>query len=165
MQRAFGGARLLRKGRCSLAGQVYMITACIWQRAPILDTLATARLIVNEFRLVQEERKARTITYVIMPDHFHWLIRLGQVDDLSGVVKQVKARSGYRINKHLGRRGRLWQPGFHDWAIREEPDLRAVARYIVANPLRAGLVEDIGQWPYWDAVWVEGGDEDRPLEP
>jgi len=165
MDRPFGGAQLLRKGRCSLSGQVYMITACIWQRAPILDRLQTARILVREFRLVQQEAKARSISYVIMPDHFHWLIRLGQVDDLSGIVKQVKARSGQQINQHLGRRGRLWQPGFHDRAIRENSDLRRVARYIVANPLRAGLVEDVGQWPYWDAVWLEGGEADRPLEP
>ncbi|MEA5445402.1 transposase [Gammaproteobacteria bacterium AB-CW1] len=165
MHRPFGGARLLRKGRCSLEGQVYMITACIWQRAPILDTLHAARILVKEFRLIEQEAMARSISYVIMPDHFHWLIRLGQVADLSGIVKQVKARSAYRINKRLGRRGRLWQPGFHDRAIREEEDLRTVARYVVANPLRAGLVEDIGKWPYWDAVWLEGGEEDRPLDP
>jgi len=29
-----------------------------------------------------------------------------------------------------------------------------VARYIVANPIRAGLVDNIGQYPYWDAVWL-----------
>ena len=34
--------------------------------------------------------------------------------------------------------------------------LRDVARYIVANPLRAGLVERVGDYPYWDAVWLTG---------
>ncbi|PJA25166.1 MAG: IS200/IS605 family transposase, partial [Alphaproteobacteria bacterium CG_4_10_14_0_2_um_filter_63_37] len=28
------------------------------------------------------------------------------------------------------------------------------ARYLVANPLRKGLVEEIGQYPHWDAIWV-----------
>ncbi|MGH8412134.1 MAG: REP-associated tyrosine transposase, partial [Pseudomonas sp.] len=38
--------------------------------------------------------------------------------------------------------------------IRRDEDLPAVARYIVANPLRAGLVEKIGDYPLWDAVWL-----------
>jgi len=29
-----------------------------------------------------------------------------------------------------------------------------MARYIVANPLRAGLVERIGDYPLWDATWL-----------
>jgi putative transposase len=49
---------------------------------------------------------------------------------------------------------RLWQKGYHDRAIRREEDLLAVARYIVANPLRAGLVKRVGDYPLWDAVWL-----------
>ncbi len=43
---------------------------------------------------------------------------------------------------------------FHDRAMRKEEDLKAAARYIVANPLRAGLVERCGDYPLWDAVWL-----------
>jgi putative transposase len=32
--------------------------------------------------------------------------------------------------------------------------MRAIARYVVANPLRAGLAGTIGDYPYWDAVWL-----------
>ena len=34
-------------------------------------------------------------------------------------------------------------------------DLVGVARYIVANPVRAGLVNRVGEYPYWDAVWLD----------
>ncbi|MFB6261862.1 MAG: transposase, partial [Thiohalorhabdaceae bacterium] len=50
----------------------------------------------------------------------------------------------------------VWQPGFHDRAIRREEDLEAVARYVVANPLRAGLVDRIADYPHWDAAWLDG---------
>ena len=49
---------------------------------------------------------------------------------------------------------RLWQTGFHDHALRREEDLAATARYLIANPLRAGLVQRVGDYPFWDAVWV-----------
>lgn len=43
---------------------------------------------------------------------------------------------------------------FYDHALREEDDLKGIARYIVANQIRAGLVEKIGDYPHWDAVWL-----------
>jgi len=33
--------------------------------------------------------------------------------------------------------------------------LRAVARYVIANPVRAGLAERVGDYPFWDAVWLD----------
>jgi REP element-mobilizing transposase RayT len=47
-----------------------------------------------------------------------------------------------------------WQEGFHDHALRREEDLRDIARYIVLNPVRAGLVRNIREYPLWDAVWL-----------
>lgn len=66
----------------------------------------------------------------------------------------VKCRSTLAINNHLGRSGPLWQKGFHDRALRQEEDLQAVARYVIANPRRAGLVDRTGSYPLWDAKWL-----------
>ena len=49
-----------------------------------------------------------------------------------------------------------WQSGFHDHALRTEEDVRNVARYVIANPQRAGLVEHVSDYPWWDARWLEG---------
>jgi REP element-mobilizing transposase RayT len=46
------------------------------------------------------------------------------------------------------------QRAFYDHALRQDEDVQGVARYIVANPLRAGLVENIGDYPLWDAIWL-----------
>jgi hypothetical protein len=32
--------------------------------------------------------------------------------------------------------------------------MQGIARYIVGNPLQAGLVDRIGDYPHWDAVWL-----------
>jgi len=48
----------------------------------------------------------------------------------------------------------VWQRGFHDHALRAEEDIVGVARYLVANPLRAGLCDKIGNYPYWNAQWL-----------
>jgi hypothetical protein len=48
----------------------------------------------------------------------------------------------------------VWDRGFHDHALRRDEDMRNVARYIVANPLRAGLVGNVLDYPYWNCVWL-----------
>jgi hypothetical protein len=48
----------------------------------------------------------------------------------------------------------VWQTGYHDHALRREEDIVQVSRYVVANPLRAGLVELLGDYPLWDAAFL-----------
>ena len=93
------------------------------------------------------------LCWVVMPDHLHLLLQLGK-SDLSLVVRQLKSRSALELNREIGRLGPFWFPGFHDHALRKEEDLKGVARYIVANPLRTGLVKRLADYPYWNAVWL-----------
>ena len=88
-----------------------------------------------------------------MPDHFHWLVELHN-GDLPRLMQRTKSRSARAVNKARQSFGVLWQKGYFDRALHREEDLKAMARYIVANPLRAGLVEHIGQYPLWDAIWL-----------
>lgn len=140
--------RDLRKGRVSLPGQVYHITTVTHDRQPIFAELRAARLLVQALRQAENRDGATTLAFVVMPDHLHWLMQLGDGKSLSRVVGAVKAVSAHAIGR------RIWQGGFHDHAVRQEEDLAALARYIVANPLRAGLVERVGDYPHWDAVWL-----------
>jgi putative transposase len=52
----------------------------------------------------------------------------------------------------------VWHSAYHDHAARRHESLHAAARYLLANPLRAGLVSSIGAYPYWDCVWLRPGD-------
>jgi putative transposase len=97
---------------------------------------------------------AQTLAFVVMPDHFHWLMALNEARDLSTIVANVKSLSAKILNQQMHRSGPVWQAGFYDRAIRRSEDLADVARYIVANPLRAKLVRSIGEYPLWDAIWV-----------
>ena len=143
----------LRKGRWSETGRIYLITSVTHRRQPIFQNLWCARLLIHEIRAADALNWSTTWAFVVMPDHLHWLVALKEAD-LSRLVLRVKSRSTIEINRLLGRTGGMWQKGFHDRAIREEEDLRAVARYVVANPVRAGLVQSVRDYPHWDARWV-----------
>jgi putative transposase len=69
-------------------------------------------------------------------------------------MQLLKGRSSQRINQYLKRSGSIWDRAFHDHAIRENEDIKAIARYIVANPLRSGLVENVSDYSLWDAIWL-----------
>lgn len=138
----------LRRGRASLPGQVYHITTVTVNREPVFSDLRNARLLINALHQAQVRDQASTLAFVVMPDHLHWLMQLGEGPSLSQVVRAVKAVTSHRLGKGI------WQKGFHDHALRRDEDLADVARYIVANPLRAGLVERLGDYPHWDAVWL-----------
>ncbi len=90
-----------------------------------------------------------------MPDHAHWLLRLGDDDCLSAAVNRLKSASARSSNRAAGCGGqRLWQHGFHDHALRQESQLLQAARYIVLNPVRAGLVTNMRDYPYWNCAFL-----------
>ncbi|MFJ2320346.1 REP-associated tyrosine transposase [Pseudomonas sp. NPDC087817] len=150
---AYPNSCRLRLGRSSEVGRAYFITAVVHNRQPIFSDWQTGRLLVDQLRQAHDKGQAESIAWVVMPDHFHWLMQL-KSDDLGAVIGGIKARCTHAVNKKTGRRGPLWQTGFHDRAIRDGEDLKPFARYIIANPLRAGLVEKIGDYPLWDACWL-----------
>jgi REP element-mobilizing transposase RayT len=143
----------LRKGRFSEPNRVYVVTSVTYARIPIFAELEIGRILVNAFRHQQDLGRASTLAYVVMPDHFHWLVQLAEGTALATIVHSVKSYTAHRINHARATvRRQVWQPGFHDHALRREEDLVATARYIVANPLRAGLVDNIREYPLWDTV-------------
>ena len=146
-------SKQLRLGQFSETRRLYLLTSTTLARAPIFNDFRSARLLVAEFRQAEEEGSARSLAWVVMPDHFHWLVELGPAS-LKRLMRRVKSRSTMMINRHRGRSGQLWQKGFHDRAVRREEDVQDVARYVVMNPKRAGLVARAGDYPHWDAIWL-----------
>jgi REP element-mobilizing transposase RayT len=144
----------LRKGRFSESNRAYFITAVIRDRRPVFVDLRTARLVVREMRSLDDAGFVASLAWVVMPDHLHWLFQLGANASLEETIGLMKGRSSRLINKHLGEEGTLWQAAFHEHALRGEEDLREISRYIVANPLRAGLIASLADYPHWDAVWL-----------
>lgn len=143
----------LRTGRYSEKNRIYLLSTNTLCREPIFNDFALGRLVVAQFRVAQDQGFADSLAWVVMPDHFHWLIELRR-GTLSGLMQRTKSLSTKAVSPYIDRKISLWQNGFHDRALRREEDLVKLARYVVANPLRAGLVEKLGDYPLWDAIWV-----------
>ena len=137
----------LRRGRRSIVGTTYHLRFSTLDREPYFWDLFAARAVMQT--LEQEDASARTTTHcaVLMPDHLHWLVCLN-VESLGQVVSTVKRFSCRRAGGQIA-----WQRGFFDRAMRSSPDTHATARYILNNPIRAGLVETLGGYPHWHVAW------------
>ncbi|MCZ4321933.1 REP-associated tyrosine transposase [Pseudomonas anguilliseptica] len=146
-------SKQLRIGRFSEDKRIYLLTATVEKREPVFMDFQLGRLLSAELKAAHVDGLVESLAWVVMPDHLHWLLVL-QRGSLSELMRRVKGRSARQINLLVGRSGRLWQDGFHDHALRHEEDVLPVARYIVANPIRAGLVERVGDYPLWDALWL-----------
>lgn len=92
--------------------------------------------------------------WVLLPDHVHLLLQMGEMESLSRLMNRIKANTARKVNLTLDRKDQLWEKGFHDKAIRAEENIIDIARYIVMNPVRAGLVKNVGMYPYWNAIWL-----------
>jgi REP element-mobilizing transposase RayT len=110
--------------------------------------------VVRAFIAEEHSGGSKTLAFVVMPDHIHWLVQTGEQRTLAESVCVVKSAAARQINALLGSLNRIWQRGYYDRAIRKDDDLVEVARYIVNNPVRAGLVRSVGDYPHWDAAWL-----------
>ena len=137
----------LRKGRYSEIGCVYHLVFSTSNRKPVFNDFDKARYLIGLLGGCQCQGFAQTMAFVVMPDHVHWLFELKR-GSISGLIQRVKSF----YTKYEGRN--VWNKGFYDHAIRADEDLANVARYIVVNPLRAGLVKKVGNYPHWDAIWL-----------
>jgi REP element-mobilizing transposase RayT len=94
-----------------------------------------------------EKHRCDAFVYLFMPDHAHLL--LAPQDDCGEVLKAMrlfKQKSGFWLSKH--RRNVKWQKDFYDHILRHEEDIEKHVRYILANPIRAGLVEDWKEYTF-----------------
>ena len=146
MKPAIGQVQL-RKGRHSCLNHIYHVTFSTLQRQPVFLDFHRASLLRRILKSSDENNHSQTYAFCIMPDHIHWLFQLKQ-GDLSQSISRVKGQYSQKSES------KIWQRGFFDHAIRKEESLIQVARYIVANPLRTGLVESVGMYSHWDSNWL-----------
>ena len=148
------GHAALRHGRVSITGQIYHVSTTTIGRSGLFDDfkMGCAAAACFESRVALGD--AQMLAWVLMPDHVHWLIGLGEQFTLDVLVNRLKAISARNVNQARDQVGAVWARSYHDHALRSDNDVASVARYIVANPLRAGLVKSVAHYPFWNAVFL-----------
>lgn len=85
--------------------------------------------------------------YTCMPDHAHLLAEGVRSDaDFKRFMSLFKQKSGYEFQKQF--RAKLWQENYYEHILRKDEDTIEVIKYILYNPVRAGLVKNAYEYPY-----------------
>jgi putative transposase len=121
----------------------YFITICCARRG--INQLAYDHIGANLIETIKY-RNARGTWYVrlavVMPDHVHLVVWFPDVEKhVQTIISKWKEWSAKALKID-------WQRDFFEHRLRKEESLREKADYILANPVRAGLVQRIEDWPY-----------------
>ena len=158
-------------------GMTYLITSVTHRREKIFADPACARVAHEDITFYARKFDLVSVAHVVMPDHLHWIIcpspsdfdrfaREERTHDgkyaaaperfyLSKILEDYKRHTSFEVNRRRETRGaQVWQDGFRDDGLRTLEAVHAVVRYVMMNPVKAGLVEKPEDYP-WIAVNVE----------
>src|SRR5260370_34068314 len=121
----------------------YFITICCKQRGK--NQLAQSAVADQLFETI-EYRNKEGIWYahlaLLMPDHVHFLLSFPETEKrMQTIVSKWKEWAAKTLKIE-------WQRDFFEHRLRQEESFREKADYILANPVRAGLVREPEDWPY-----------------
>ena len=131
----------------------HFITFCTDHRWVIPEHL---RSIVLKCCLYDNREKFDLRAAVVMPDHIHMIFTplvdydAMEVFSLAEIMDAIQGASAHKINKAVGRKGRVWQPESFDHVVRSSESLDAKIQYLMENPVRRGLV---AKWADYRWVW------------
>ena len=123
---------------------------CLLKDTSLRDIVTAA---LHHFETVRCEMLA----FAIMPNHVHALCRPVGEHRIESVAGSWKRHSAERINKALGRRGRVWQQETFDRIIRDPEHYRRVVRYIAENPIKAKIPKNEASVWFCQAICEANG--------
>ena len=125
----------------------YSLTFCTNQHRRLFTEPALVDLVAAQLLRAANEQKFAVIAYCFMPDHLHLLIE-GTSDDSDGrrFIKSFKQYSGYYYSQT--RHDTLWQRYGFEHVLRDDETTIEVVKYILANPVRAGLASAVEDYPF-----------------
>jgi putative transposase len=91
----------------------------------------------------------RCLAFCLMATHYHLVLETTRAR-LSGGIQRLNGRHAQSFNARHGRRGHLFGARFASWVITSEQHLQETCRYVLLNPVRAGLCRSPEEWR-WSA--------------
>ncbi len=124
--------------RVEVPGGTYHLTARGNRRQPIFRSEIDHEVLLDVLARVVRALEWRVRSYCLMPNHFHLVVMI-EHPNLSLGMQRLNGRYAQLFNQRYGLSGHLFQGRFHSVLIEREEHLLELARYVVLNPVRAGL--------------------------
>ena len=125
----------------------YSLTFCTNRRQQLFTRQDVVDLVLTQISRAAAENQFDVIAYCFMPDHLHLLVE-GRADsaDCKRFVARAKQYSGFYYSKAC--HATLWQRYGFEHVLRDQDVTLVVAKYILENPIRGGLVKRVEDYPF-----------------
>ena len=162
-------------------GMAYLITTISHRREKLFEDASLAKIAHEDIAFYARKFSAASAAHVIMLDHVHWVMhpspedferfareerakgnrsKYGHAPErfyLSKIMEDYKRHVAHAINELRDTPyAQVWQEGFRDDALRTPQAIRKATRYVVLNPVKAGLAKCPEDYPFaaWNADWL-----------
>ena len=151
---------MTRPLRVVYPGAVYHVTARGNERKAIVrDDIDRRRFVATLAQMVEHYRVV-CHAWVLMPNHYHLLLETPEAN-LSRAIRHLNGVYTQAFNRRHRRVGHLFQGRFKAILLEKDAHLLALCRYVVLNPVRAGLVRHPRAWG-WSSYRATAGEESAP---
>lgn len=139
-----------RVHRVDVPEAIYFITANVQDRQNLFTTDNNVALLRETMREAKKFHPFEMRAYAFMPDHFHLLICLLGLTNISNLLQSIKRNftRNYKVLYGIDAPLKLWQRSFYDHVIRDERDYLNHLHYIHYNPVKHGYVTRPEDYPH-----------------
>lgn len=148
--------------RIQFPGAVYHVMNRGNGRQAIFEDATDARRFMALLEEIAAALDWRFHAYCLMTNHYRFALQTPQ-PNLSAGMQALAARYTQDFNRRHGRDGQLFRGRFHAVLVEREPYLVPLVRYVVLNPVLAGLVRDPAVWRWSSYRATAGGVPAPPL--
>jgi putative transposase len=146
--------------RIQYPGALYHLLSRGNARAPIFFADRDRRVFLRLLADVITDHRWLCHAYCLMPNHYHLVVQTPEAN-LSHGMQQLNGLYTQRFNRLNDRVGHVFQGRFKSILVEEESHLFELARYVVLNPVRAGLVWDAEEYR-WSSLRATVGLAEAP---
>ena len=146
---------MARPLRLEFAGALYHITSRGDRREDIYEDDADRADFLSVLGEVCAQHNWVCHAYCLMSNHYHLLVETPD-GNLSKGMRQLNGVYTQHFNRRHGRVGHVFQGRYKAILVDKEAYLLELARYIVLNPVRAGMVRSAREWP-WSSYRATAG--------
>jgi putative transposase len=115
--------------------RTFFVTSSIADKRNLLKSNRSAKLFIEVLYHYRSEHKYVLHGFVVMPDHFHVLITVGQSLSVERAVQFIKGGFAFRAGKEFGFTSPVWQRGFPEIRIYRSEQFSRIQKYIAQNPV------------------------------
>lgn len=133
--------------RTIVPGAIYHVTARGVDRQAIYVEDADYVRFAALLRRVTERFRLTVYAWCAMTTHYHLVVASADAR-LSRALQTLNGAYARQFNDEHGRRGHVFGERFRDTLVKDERHLEQACRYVVENPVDAGIVRDPRDWPW-----------------